>query len=180
MAAGGDHLLRQLLDEHAAGQHSVSKSVIDCCHAPLSTRLDGYKTPRLVAMPLPMPQAICHTRSQLDRHPMTAAHWEPGLGCACPSVRAAARTPPRQLDTRHTPISTGEATAEVWMLLSNRMSVRVRLGRKGMLGMGKARTAARDRVPAARGVSWHFVLEGGCRNGRIRLGDVQRVSMVAD
>jgi hypothetical protein len=30
------------------------------------------------------------------------------------------------------------------MLLSNRMSVRVRLGRKGMLGMGEALTAARD------------------------------------
>ena len=66
------------------------------------------------------------------------------------------------------------------MLLSNRMSVRVQMGRKGMLGMGEALTAARDLVPAVRGVSWHFVLEGGYRNGRIRLGDVQRLSMVAD
>jgi hypothetical protein len=30
------------------------------------------------------------------------------------------------------------------MLLSNRMSVRVQMGRKGMLGMGEALTAARD------------------------------------
>jgi hypothetical protein len=59
-------------------------------------------------------------------------------------MRAAALTPRLQIDTRHTTVSAGEATAEVWMLLSNRMSVRIQMGRKGRLGMGDARTAARD------------------------------------
>jgi hypothetical protein len=65
-------------------------------------------------------------------------------------------------------------------LLNDHGEVRVRIGRKGMLGMGDALTAARDLVPAARGVSRRFVREEGCRDGRIRLGDVPRLSMVAD
>jgi len=66
------------------------------------------------------------------------------------------------------------------MLLSDRDGVRVRMGRKGLLGMEDARTAARGLVPAARGVFRCAVLERGCRDGRIRLGDVQRLPMVAD
>jgi hypothetical protein len=58
--------------------------------------------------------------------------------------------------------------------------VKVRIGRKGMLGTGDSLTAARDLMPAARGVSRRVVLKGGCRDGRIRLGFVQGVSMVAD
>jgi hypothetical protein len=85
-----------------------------------------------------------------------------------------------KLDSRPTPVSAGEATAEVWMLLSDRDGVRVRMGRKGLLGMEDARTAARGLVPAARGVFRCAVLERGCRDGRIRLGDVQRLPMVAD
>jgi hypothetical protein len=99
--------------------------------------------------------------SQIDRHRRTAVHFEPDLGYASPPMRAAALTPRRQIDTRHTTVSAGEATAEVWMLLSNRMSVRVQMGRKGILGMGDALTAARDRVPAAHSVSRRLVLEGG-------------------
>jgi hypothetical protein len=46
------------------------------------------------------------------------------------------------------------------MLPSDRDGVRVRIGRKGMLGMGDALTAERDLVPAALGVSRRFMLEG--------------------
>jgi hypothetical protein len=95
-------------------------------------------------------------------------------------MRAAARMPRHQLETRHTTVSASEATAEVWMLPSDRDGVRVRIGRKGMLGMGDALTAERDLVPAALGVSRRFMLEGGCRNGRIRLEYVQIMPMVAD
>jgi hypothetical protein len=55
-----------------------------------------------------------------------------------------------------------------------------RRGREGRLSLGEALTVERDLVPAARGVSRRAMLEEGCRNGYIRLGDVQRVSMVAD
>jgi hypothetical protein len=54
------------------------------------------------------------------------------------------------------------------------------MGRKGMLSMAGARTAVRGLIPAALRVSRRTVLEGGCRDGRIRLGDMQRVSMVVD
>jgi hypothetical protein len=76
--------------------------------------------------------------------------------------------------------ATGEATVEVWMLLNGRNGVSIRMERQGMLGMGNALTAACGLVPAARGVSRRSILEGGCRDGRIRLGHVQRLSMVAD
>src|SRR4029453_1915998 len=99
--------------------------------------------------------------SQIDRHRRTAVHFEPDLGYASPPMRAAALTPRRQIDTRHTTVSAGEATAEVWMLLSNRMSVRVQMGRKGILGMGDALPAGRARVPRAYSVSRRLVLEGG-------------------
>jgi hypothetical protein len=68
--------------------------------------------------------------------------------------------PRHQLETRHTTVSAGEATAEVWILLSDHNGVRVRMGGKGMLGMGDALTVERDLVPAALGVSRRFMLEG--------------------
>jgi hypothetical protein len=68
--------------------------------------------------------------------------------------------PHHQLETRYTTVSAGEATAEVWILLSDHNGVRVRMGRKGRLGMGDALTAERDLVPAALGVSRRFMLEG--------------------
>jgi hypothetical protein len=46
------------------------------------------------------------------------------------------------------------------MLLSDRNGVRVRMGRKGMLGMGDALTGVRRRALAAHGVLRRDVLEG--------------------
>jgi hypothetical protein len=60
---------------------------------------------------------------QIDRHRRSAIHCEPGRGCAGPSMRAAARTPHCQLRTCYTHVSASEATAEAWMLPSNRNNV---------------------------------------------------------
>jgi hypothetical protein len=54
------------------------------------------------------------------------------------------------------------------------------MGREGLLGLGTMRTAAHGLVPAALRVSRRTVPEEGRHDGCIRLGDVQRVPMVAD
>jgi hypothetical protein len=66
------------------------------------------------------------------------------------------------------------------MLLSNRDGVSVRMGRKGMRGMGDARTGERRRARAAHGVPRRAAPEGGYRHGRIRQGSVPRWPMMAD
>jgi hypothetical protein len=76
---------------------------------------------------------------QIDRQRRTAVHGEPGHSSADPPRRTAPCRPRRPLQTRPTPISAGETTAEVWMLLSHRGGMSVRMGRKGMLRLGGAR-----------------------------------------
>jgi hypothetical protein len=93
------------------------------------------------------------------------------------SNRALASRP--QLSICHTTVGVWQETPEVWILLVERDRRRFWVKRKGGL-VGRQRARQRTALPLPLVAFSGMLCSKGVCNGRIRLGVVQRLSMVAD
>jgi hypothetical protein len=116
---------------------------------------------------------------QFDSPRLTAVDGEPGLRCPPTSPSTVALAPRCQLSTRHTTVSVWKGTPEVRILLAERDGGRCQIKRKGWL-VERQRARQRAGLPLPLVAFEGVLCARGVSNGRIRLGYVQRLPMVAD